>query len=333
MERKIGIVILGASEIAFRRFFPALKKDERFEYIGVAYYREQDAEFAKQFKETYGGEIFTSFETAINDPRVDAVYVPQPPALHHRYGKMVLEAGKHLFMEKPFTTSLEDSKELVELAKEKDLAVIENYMFRFHKQISEFKRIAESGILGEIDHYETRFSFPLRQKNDFRYVKELGGGALLDCGGYPIYLGNILTDWKGKLVNAELIYEDGYEVDMHGRGTLLVESGPSCHCSFGMNDEYCCYAKAFGSKGTLIAPRVLTAPADMDVKFSIEWKDGNVEEVDVGTDDSFLKSIGYFHDCIQNKETREDSFARILRQAESIEAMKKGEKVYGSQNH
>lgn len=328
MERKIGIVILGASEIAFRRFLPALKKDGRFEYVGVAYYREQDAEFAKQFKETHGGEIFTSFDAAINDSRVEAVYVPQPPALHHKYGKMVLEAGKHLFMEKPFTTSLNDSKELIKLAKTKGLAVIENYMFRFHKQISEFMRIAKSGILGDIDHYETRFSFPLRQKNDFRYVKALGGGALLDCGGYPIYLGNIITDWNGKLVNPKLVYEEGYEVDMHGSGTLLVEGGPSCEVSFGMNDEYCCYAKAFGEKGTLIAPRVISAPADMDVKFTIEWKDGKKEEIEVGIDDSFLKSINYFYSCIENNENREDSFARILRQAESIETMKEGEKVY-----
>lgn len=329
MNDKIGIVILGASEIAFRRFLPALQKNNRFEYVGVAYYREQDSEFAKKFQETYGGEIFTSFETAINDSRVGAVYVPQPPALHHKFGKMVLEARKHLFMEKPFTTSLGDSKELGDIAKSNDLAVIENYMFRFHKQIDELVKIVDSGKIGVIDHYEVRFSFPLRQKNDFRYSKALGGGALLDCGGYPIYLGNILTKGKGTLINPKLVYDEGYEVDMHGSCILEVDDGPSCEVSFGMNDEYCCYAKAFGSKGTLIAPRVLTAPADFDVKFTIQWNDGCEEEIDVGTDDSFLKSIGYFYDCIVDQGTRQDSFKRILRQAELIEIMKEGEKVHG----
>lgn len=322
--KKIGIVILGASEIAFRRFLPALKKDGRFEYVGVAYYRDQDADFAKQFKDAYGGEIFHSFDDAINDPRVDAVYVPQPPALHFQYGKKVLEAHKHLFMEKPFTTSLKDSEELVELAKKNNLAAIENYMFRFHKQIDEFIKIVKSGRLGEIGHYEVRFSFPLRQKNDFRYVKALGGGALLDCGGYPIYLGNILTEGRGRLINPKLIYEDGYEVDMHGSCRLEVEDGPSCDVSFGMNDEYCCYAKAFGEKGTLIAPRVITAPVDFDVKFTIEWKDGSNEEIEVGSDDAFLKSINFFYDCIEDDKIREDSFERILRQAAFIEQMREG---------
>ena len=61
---------------------------------------------------------------------VDAIYLPLPPALHYKWGKKVLENGKHLLMEKPFTTSLAETQELLSLAEKKGLAVHENYIYR-----------------------------------------------------------------------------------------------------------------------------------------------------------------------------------------------------------
>jgi len=326
MKKTISIGILGASEIAFRRFLPALTKDARFHYVGVAYYREQDAEKVKAFKEQFGGEVFFGFDSLIHNPDVDAIYVPQPPALHFQYGKQVLEAGKHLFMEKPFTTDEAKTKELIELAKAKDKATIENYMFRFHKQIDRFAEIAHSGLIGQLDHFEVRFAFPLRQLNDFRYNKALGGGALLDCGGYTIMLSNILVGGDGQIHPNQPLFEKekGFEVDMGGSGTMVSSSaGTRCLFSFGMDHEYACYAKAFGSKGVLVAPRVLTAPSDFDVKFQT-WDQNQAtlqQEIEIGIDDSFLKSIDNFYSAVISSEKREENYSRILKQAHFIEAM------------
>jgi NDP-hexose-3-ketoreductase len=62
--------------------------------------------------------------------------VPLPPLLHHKWGKLVLQNNKHLFLEKPFTTSEKDTKELNEIAKQKNLATHENFAFVFHNQIA-----------------------------------------------------------------------------------------------------------------------------------------------------------------------------------------------------
>lgn len=322
--RAIRVAILGASEIAFRRFLPAIKKDPRFEYVGVAYYRDQDIEKAQSFKSQFGGEVFLGFERVFQDPTIEAVYVPQPPALHYQYGKAVLDANKHLFMEKPFTTSLAWSQELVDEAKAKRLAVTENYMFRFHKQIAEFIKISNSGILGSIDYFEVRFSFPLRQQNDFRYRKALGGGALLDCGGYTIMLSDILVGGNGTIHPNKPVFEKGFEVDMKGSGAMVSADGATrCDCSFSMDDEYACYAKAFGTKGVLVAPRVLTAPCDFDVKFQLLKQDGSslTKEIEIGTDDSFLKSLNNFYEAVTSSDNREANYSRILKQAQFIEQM------------
>ncbi len=318
------IVIIGASEIAYRRFMPALLKDTRFEYVGVAIEREQDEEKAKAFQKDYGGEIIHGYSLAINRDDVDAVYVPQPPALHFGFGKQVLNAGKHLFMEKPFTINERDSKELIDLAKTKGLAVTENYMFRFHRQITEFQRLAkEEKIVGEIKSFEVCFSFPQRATTDFRYNKALGGGALFDCGGYTIMLSDILLGRKGHVVSFKPSFLDAFEVDIGGTGLFESEEG-KCRFSFGMAHPYNCYAKAFGTNGVLVAPRVLTAPADFDVVFEIRDNNDQVlKTVDIGTDDTFLKSIDNFYQCINNNEVRDENYDLILRQASIIETVKR----------
>jgi len=320
---KIRIAILGASEIAYRRFLPALIKDQRFEYVGVAYEREQDAEKVLDFKANYGGHIFTSFNDVFNDPSVDAVYVPQPPAFHFSFGKRVLESGKHLFMEKPFTIDLKDTQTLINIAKDKKLGVVENYMFRFHKQIKAFQDLVlNEDLIGKVKKYEVRFSFPRRATTDFRYNKKLGGGALFDCGGYTIMLSDILLARKGQITAFRPIYSDEFEVDIGGEG-LFENKGLKCEFSFGMDNPYFCYAKAYGEKGILIANRVLTAPSDFDVNFDILDSLGNIiRQINIGIDDSFLKSIDNFYKAVSENEIRKENYEIITRQAEMIEKVK-----------
>ena len=278
---RIRIAIMGASEIAYRRFVPALLKDPRFEYVGVAIEREQDVEKAGMFLNDYGGEIMYGYDSSIARNDIDAIYVPQPPALHFNFGRKVLESNKHLFMEKPFTINLSDTEELITMASEKRLAAVENYMFRFHKQIDIFTDFVNNKkIVGDVDKYEVRFSFPRRSTNDFRYNKSLGGGALFDCGGYTIMLADILLEGRGKILDFAFEYLDGFEVDMGGMGRMTNEERECCF-SFGMAHPYNCYLKARGTKGVLIAPRVLTAPSDFDVKFDLLDNHGDmVKQID-----------------------------------------------------
>lgn len=321
--KKIRLAILGASEIAFRRFLPALKLNHDFEYAGVAIYRKEDEEKANDFKAFYGGEIIKGFETVFSDPSIDAVYIPQPPALHYQFGRQALMHGKHVFMEKPFCDSLERAVSLIDLAKQNNLAATENYMFRFHDQIERFIEISTDGTIGKINKYEVRFSFPLRSKNDFRYEKELGGGALLDCGGYVLMLSTILLGKQSALSSFRGIYETGYKVDMGGIGTMVNSDGATCDFSYSMDAPYCCYAKAFGDKGTLIAPRILTAPNNLEVEFFVEDLQGHQQKIiRIGKDDSFLKSINNFETAINDEKMRNDNFDSILNQAKLVEEVK-----------
>ena len=185
--KKIGIIC--PSEIAFRRFLPALNEAGCFEYAGVAIASKEefvgatDVILAKErvkaqtFVDNYGGKIYEGYSTLIHSNEVDAIYLPLPPGLHYKWAKEALAAGKHILCEKPCTTALVNTEDLLKDADEKGLAVHENYMFAFHEQLEAVNDIVRSGEIGDVRLYRISFGFPMRAQNDFRYNKALGGGA------------------------------------------------------------------------------------------------------------------------------------------------------------
>ena len=340
--KKIRLGVLCPSEIAFRRFMPALKKvSDRVEYIGVAHasYEERfgedcesdkrnneilinDSEKAKNFSNVYGGKIFNSFVELLTSDEVDAVYIPLPPALHFKRANKALKNNKHVFLEKPSTTNLEDTLKLCEYAKKNNLALHENYMFIFHNQLDYIKNIIDSQKLGSLRLIRIAFGFPFRGNNDFRYSKTLGGGALLDCGGYTLKLASFLLGDSAKLVEHKLNYVDGFDVDIFGSGTLINNDGQVAQISFGMDNSYKCELEVWCSKGCLFTNRILTAPVGFEPTIEITSNDGK-NLVRLPSDDSFEKSIIHFLNCITDESMRNKNYDALIKQSKIVEEFKR----------
>ena len=320
---RIGII--GTSEIAFRRFLPALKKCKEFTYVGVATRPVEPPERSKAFQDTYGGKIYPNFDELIKDESLNAVYVPLPSGLHYEWGKKVLEAGKHLLLEKPFTTNIEDTKKLIALANEKGLAVHENYMFAFHNQLSAIDEIVKKGTIGDVRLYRIAFGFPKRSEGDFRYNKALGGGALLDCCGYTLKLASMLLGGNAKVAYSHLNYVDGYDVDMYGSAAVINDEGTTAQLSFGMDNSYKCELEIWGSKGCFKTNRILTAPVDFEPTAEIII-DNETKTITLPSDDTFAKSIMKFYECIQNEDIRKQNEIDIIKQAMLVQCIKESEK-------
>lgn len=335
---KIRIGVLCPSEIAFRRFMPALKKLDSFEYIGLAAATEREfsgadsdevrpseLEKAEKFVAAHGGKIFKGYESLISSDEIDAVYLPLPPALHYKWGKKVLQAGKHLLMEKPFTTSLAETEELLALAEEKGLVVHENYMFLYHSQLQKVKELIADGALGEIRLLRMAFGFPKRSGDDFRYKKDLGGGALLDCGGYPVRLALELLGNSAEVVQAQLTQPEGHEVDLFGSAVLKNDVGLCAQISFGMDNAYQCQLEVWGSKATLIAPRIFTAPADFLPVLYLQGSSSK-SEIEMPKDDSFFNSLKVFF-CL-SQEMDNDRSRWIYKGAKIIDQIVKANSIF-----
>lgn len=312
----IRLGIIGCSEIAYRRFMPASQKIKEMQVVAVA--EEYDRSRLQLFTDAFGAEGLDSFEELVRRTDIDAVYIPQPPALHYKWAKRALHVNKHVLVEKPSTTSYSDTSDLVRIAEKNGLAMHENYMFIYHEQVQAIREIIASGEIGEIRLMRTDFGFPLREKSDFRYVKELGGGALLDAGGYALRLAALLLGHTVHVDAAHLYGLSGYEVDMYGCAQLSNEKGVACQIAFGMDCEYRCSLEIWGSQGKLTANRIFTAPDGYRPLAYIEHA-GNSKEMQLPVDDSFEKSIRVFLAEISNEELRKQAYEDILTQASLVE--------------
>lgn len=328
---KIKIGVLCPSEIALRRFMPALMKCEDFEFAGISsasaeeWFGEPTGELvesekskAKKFTDNYGGRFFESYDELLSSPEIDAVYIPLPPALHFKWAKKALENGKHVFLEKPFTTAFSDTEELLKIAKEKNLAVHENYMFVYHSQLDWIKNKLPE--IGEIRLIRIDFGFPFRGANDFRYNKELGGGALLDCGGYTVKLAGLFLGETAKITASQLNTKSGFDVDIYGSATLTNSDGLTAQIAFGMDNSYKCSLEIWGSEGTICTNRILTAPDGFEPVVTVK-KGDEEKQFTLPADDTFAKSIDFLKQCVKNDKIRSEHYEAIYRQSQFIEGI------------
>ncbi len=128
-----------------------------------------------------------SYEELVADPEVDVIYVSTPHPFHAENALLALEAGKHVLVEKAFTVTAADARRIVETAEAKKLVVMEAMWTRFLPHMIRIREIIASGMIGEVrtliaDHNQDLPKDPAHRINN----PELGGGALLDLGIYPV---------------------------------------------------------------------------------------------------------------------------------------------------
>jgi predicted dehydrogenase len=128
-----------------------------------------------------------SYESLVADPSVDLVYVATPHPFHYANARLALEAGKHVLVEKPFTLNAVQAQQLVSLAADRGLLVLEAMWTRWLPHMTRLREIVAAGTIGEVrsmsaDHTQLLPDDPGHRLN----ALELGGGALLDLGVYPV---------------------------------------------------------------------------------------------------------------------------------------------------
>lgn len=128
-----------------------------------------------------------SYEALVADPEVDIVYVATPHPFHAADATLALEAGKHVLVEKPFTVNQAEARAVADLARERGLLAMEAMWTRYLPHMVRIREVIAAGTLGEVhtliaDHTQDLPDDPGHRIN----ALELGGGALLDLGIYPI---------------------------------------------------------------------------------------------------------------------------------------------------
>jgi predicted dehydrogenase len=159
-------------------------------------------ESADRFADKFGiPNRHSSYQALVEDPEVDVVYVATPHPMHHANALLALQAGKPVLVEKPFTMNAPEARELVATARSKGLFLMEAMWTRFLPHIAEIRRLLAANALGDIVSVSADHGQWFAEDPGFRlFAPELGGGALLDLGIYPVSFASMILGPPDRIV-------------------------------------------------------------------------------------------------------------------------------------
>ncbi|MGV8985796.1 MAG: aldo/keto reductase [Cypionkella sp.] len=181
----------------------------------------RDAARRNAFGDAYAiaaGKRYDTYAALMADPEVDAIYISTPHPWHAELSIAALRAGKHVLCEKPAGMNCAEVIAVTEVAAQEGRFFMEAFMYRCHPQIARVLEIIASGEIGTVRHIRTHFGFNAPYKPGSRlYEMALGGGGILDVGGYPASLARLIAGAAEGLPFAN-------PVSVKGTGTL-AETG------------------------------------------------------------------------------------------------------------
>jgi dTDP-3,4-didehydro-2,6-dideoxy-alpha-D-glucose 3-reductase len=321
MSNPIKIGVLGCANIAERFVIPAIKESTKlFELIGVA---SRSSDKARQFAEKFDTSAFTNYQSLINVDNLQAVYIPLPNSMHYEWIKKALQKDKHVLVEKSLACTLDQVEELNQLAKERRCILVENFQFIHHSQLQYIKDLIASDVIGELRIIRSSFGFPPFQDEDnIRYSKQLGGGALLDAGAYPLKIVQELLNKEVCVDSASLFMDEKKQVDIWGSAQLKAKKSPvTAQVAFGFDNFYQCNVELWGAKGYIKANRIFTSPPGFKPEIEVYTTQGKTVTL-LPEDNHFNNMLNHFNRLINQDCERDSEYQQNINQARLISELK-----------
>jgi predicted dehydrogenase len=274
--------------------------------------------FVTKAVEKYAGlSCYKDFKKVIDSVSLDCVFITTPTKLHYEMVQYAVDAGLHVFVEKPFCLTPEDSAALVKLAEEKQVVNQVGYHNRFVGTFCEAKRIVEMGGIGEVYHVlgEAYGPVVLKKKGStWRSKSSEGGGCLYDYAAHVINLVEFMTGTPDMVSGAVLKSIYSQSVDDAVYATLVYNKGITGQLSVNWSDET--YRKMstsvtlLGSKGKIIVDaqelKVYFKDEPMEDSFEKGWNMRWVTDLSPDVDfylrgEEYSAQIDHFIACIKEK--------------------------------
>ena len=286
----LNIAVWTVGDHARRNILPAINKSKSVNLVGI-FTRNIDV-LTSQSKQ-YDCHAYNDSGELLSDSNVEVVYISSPNALHYEQVKQCLLSNKHVIVEKSALSSLEETQEIIDLAKSKDLVIMEAFMFLYHRQFSDLKELIKSEKYGKMLFVEASFGFPHLSKDDIRYSKELAGGALNDAGAYTICAILDLLGSDSELIFSDLNTEDGYDVDTSGMAVFMKDNIKAV-CKWAMGGSYKNEITIWCEKGHIVVDRAFSKPETYKSSIKISHNTETIEEISSGKDNHFINMLDKF---------------------------------------
>lgn len=290
---RVRFGILGTANIARRALAPALQRCKNAELVAVA---SRSEEKARSFAAECGiPRAHSSYQALLDDPEVDAVYIPLPNSLHLEWSIKAAQAKKHVLCEKPLALSEAQCLEMAAAAGEQGVKLMEAFMYRFHPRSIEVLARVREGAIGRLALIQASFSFALRSRENIRLQPELGGGSLMDVGCYCVNLARTLAGQEPSGVQAQADW-GASGVDERLVGTLVFPSGAYAQFDSSLvlprRERY----QVLGSEGEIAVDKAFL-PGEADATY-LQTKAGETQLHTVSGVDEYQLMAEHFAQCV-----------------------------------
>ena len=321
--KKVRWGILSTAKIGREKVIPAIQQSKLCEVVAIASRQKEQAE--KEAARLHIQTAYGFYEELLNDPEIDAVYIPLPNHLHVEWSIKALQAGKHVLCEKPIALSAKDANNLLDASKQyPHLKIMEAFMYRFHPQWRKAKELISEGKIGELKTIHSFFSYYNVDPNNIRNQSDKGGGGLMDIGCYNISLSRFVFDEEPKKVLGVVEFDPHTKTDHITSGILQFAKGSSV---FTCSTQLIPYQRVniFGTDGRIEIEIPFNAPPDKATKLWLHSKTGT-EEIVFDAIDQYTLEADRFAKAILEDTTVPTPLEDAVNNMKIIEAIFKSSK-------
>lgn len=267
MTDRVRWGVLSTAKIAREKVIPAMQRSEWCEITAIA---SRDLAQAKQTAEALGiPKAYGSYEELLADGAVEAVYNPLPNHLHVPWTIKAAAAGKHVLCEKPIALNAAEASTLLEVRDRTGVRIQEAFMVRTHPQWLETRRLIQSGRIGALRSIAGFFSYDNPDPANIRNQLELGGGALMDIGCYPITISRWMFDAEPRRVLSIVERDPEFGTD---NLTSAVLDFPEGHATLTCSTRLAPYQRMIfhGTEGRIEVLIPFNAPNDRPTQILVD---------------------------------------------------------------
>jgi len=217
--------VLGVANIFIKKVLPPLLKSEWVRIEAIASRNRDKAQSAAQ---KYGiAKSYASYQELLDNPDIEAVYIPLPNHLHAEWIRRAADRGKHILCEKPLALNAGEAAACAEYAERAGVKLMEAFMYRFHPQWRRVEEMVRMGEIGDILAVQTYYAYNLTDPDNIRNKLETGGGALMDIGCYAVSVPRLVFDREPERVIGLFRRDPGFGTDTLTSAILDFGSGRS----------------------------------------------------------------------------------------------------------
>lgn len=290
------MLFLGYSNLIKARILPILNRLP-IKSCSIAKYEGQDWD---DWEGLSSIDKYDTYEEGLNNFKGELVYVSTVNIAHFLYAKLALEHGFHVIVDKPATMEYVQAYKLVEIAKQKNLLLCESTVYLYHPQFKIIDNIFKQNR--DIPKLLTvHFTMPPFTPNNFRYKRELGGGALMDTLPYAVSVGRYFFKEMPNKVSVQINERNIDGLDIEYSLLMGYSNGKSLIGHFGFNTEYINSMLVIGDRTNVIFNRVFTIPENLENTLLVEHMN-NHASVTTPKGNNFELFLNYVLKALKNKE-------------------------------